>query len=162
MGRKLLLVGGIVGVLAVVLLVVLSAPNDRQLIQEAIDESIQASQEGKPGGVLEYLSNSLTYNNVPAGNRREIGEFIKTFKPKVTVLEPEPTIDGNTATIVSPVELALGVGPISKPFTIEQVRITLRKETGTRYGILPWAKWRVSDVVAEKFDPQMLMGIGGF
>ncbi len=152
MVRKVLLGIVVVALLAFGSRVFLFGPSDRTLILEALDRSIQASQEGKPGGVLEYLSRSLTYNGQPVTNRSELGQFIKENRPKVTVLRREPVIQENSAYIDSPVEIFVGIGPIGRPIQIQMVRIGFRKETGTRWLVVPYPKWRVDSVDVKEFD----------
>ncbi len=153
-----------IGIAVVVLLGVLAfpfvfGPSDQQLIQQALDDSVAASREGRPGGVLEYLSHSLKYNDEAVGNRSEVATFIKNSHPQVVIENPTPTINGNTATIVSPVTLTFGLGPVGTPVRLQKVEITLSKETGTRFLILPSPKWRVSEV---KADANELQGLAGF
>ncbi|HZH98180.1 MAG TPA: hypothetical protein VEX38_04350, partial [Fimbriimonadaceae bacterium] len=60
--------GIVVAVLAVVFLGmayaagVFGGPSDKEQIQTALDEAILASKEGRPGGVLDYLSQNFKVN----------------------------------------------------------------------------------------------------
>ena len=58
-GKKILgVTGGIVGLLLIgkVGLGFLNQPDDKTLITEAIKEAQKASKEGRPGGVMDFLS----------------------------------------------------------------------------------------------------------
>ncbi len=142
----------VVAVLGLFATLALTGPTDEQLIQEALQQSIQASREGKPGGVLEYLSRSLTYNDAPVGDRSEIAQFIRNSKPDVQVLDPKPRIEGDKAAIVSPVTVSMQLGPFQGEQRLDRVRITFTREMGTRWIVVPAPKWRVSDIVVEGLD----------
>ena len=87
--RTTLIVAGIAGVLLVAR-AMLFGPSDRELIDAAVKESVLASREGRPGGVLEYLSNSFTLNSESGLDRKEISRFIKSGKPEVVIRNPQP------------------------------------------------------------------------
>lgn len=148
-----------IGALAVVVLAVLlftGGKSDEQKIQQALDDSIKASREGRPGGVLEYLSSSITFNGESPASNAEIGKYIKKMKPDITVMDRDVVIAGDTATIVTPVKLEMSAGPISyESPAIPNVTITFRKEMGVRYGVVPTSKWKVSSVEAPQFDFNM-------
>lgn len=127
-------------------------PSDRQLIKEALDESVKASREGRPGGVMDYLSSSLKFNEEDTGSRSEIADYVKRARPDIVIEDTTPTISGDTATVVSPVTVTFSLGPASQPVRIERVEITLAKETGTRFLILPAPKWRIRDVKTSQVD----------
>jgi len=93
----------------------LNQPSDKQLILQALDESIAASRAGRPGGVLEYLSRNLTWNGDEGVNRMEIADYIKRAKPEVTVMHREVVLDGDTATITTPVNVKLSMPSPLRP-----------------------------------------------
>lgn len=144
----------IVAVLGALLLAALAAPaifgpSDRVLIQQTMDEAIAASREGRAGGVLENLSRSIRYNDMPVENPREVAEFIRKGRPDVTVMDMTPRIEGDSATIESPVTVSLRYGPLPMTQTLPKVRFTLRREVGTRWLLIPAPKWRLVSIEAD-------------
>lgn len=150
MNKRFVAIGAIVAVAALLLLLrsVLFGPSDKELIRDAVKESVEASREGRPGGVLEYLSNSFTFNDQEAPNRREIGKWIRQGKPEVVLRNSEPVISGETAEIVTPVHVKFDYLAFKFDQEIPNVRITLQKEAGTKWLIVPTKKWRIVSVTA--------------
>ncbi|MCC6402855.1 MAG: hypothetical protein IT207_02485 [Fimbriimonadaceae bacterium] len=130
-------------------------PSDHDLVVEALDEAVVAGREGRPGGVMEHLSRSIRYNNVPLEDRAAVAEFIRTGKPDVEVLHKEPSIQGDSATIFSPVRVDFRYGPLQVSQTVEDVRFEFRKETGTRWLVVPVPKWRLVSIEASSFEISM-------
>jgi hypothetical protein len=135
--------------LAVLAAPALLGPSDRALIQQTMDEALRASREGRPGGVLENLSRSIRYNDMPLDNPQEVAEFIRNGRPDVTVADMSPDIQGGMATIESPVTVSLRYGPLPMTQTLPKVRFTLRKEVGTRWLVVPAPKWRLVSIEAD-------------
>lgn len=150
--------GAIVAVLILVFSVVVLAtrPSDDELIQEALDRSIAASREGKPGGVFEHLSRSFTYNETAITSRRDVGQYINQLKPDIELSNRAPEISGDTALIMTDVNLEIGILNYRQELTIPGVEIELAKESGTRWGFLPYPQWRVIRVEAPGFDPKSI------
>jgi len=120
--------------------------DDRKMISQALGEAIKASREGRPGGVVELLSDSLKVNNIDVGpNQRQITQFIREQKPDVVVQDPSPQITGDEARIVSPVELDLGL--LGKR-NLSEVTLIFRKEDSTAFLVFPTRKWRLTEVRA--------------
>lgn len=128
------------------------APNDRQLVIEALDEAVAAGREGRPGGVMEHLSKSIKYNNVPLEDRAAVADFIRNGKPDVYVLNKVPVVTGDTATIHSPVRVDFRYGPLNVSQTVEDVKFEFKKEMGTRWVIVPAPKWRLTSIEAASFE----------
>lgn len=145
--RILALLALAVGAL-VVLRLALNQPSDETLIRTALTEAIQASKEGQPGPVLDFISRTATYNGQQADDRREIGRYIQQYRPSVTVLRPVPTIEGDTATIVSPVKLEMRLLALQGSAEIPNVTIQLRRETALKWFVVPTNKWRVASIEA--------------
>jgi hypothetical protein len=101
----------------------LNQPSDKQLILQALDESIAASRAGRPGGVLEYLSRNLTWNGDEGVNRMEIADYIKRAKLSMLGQSMEETLD--------------------------RVTITFAAESGTKNLVIPVRKWRIIKVDVE-------------
>ena len=141
------IVGSVVA--AVVLVVVamgfgiFGGPTDEQMIKTALDEAILASKEGRPGGVLELISQKFEVNDEQYGTR-DIAKTIKDLKPNVEIEQPTPTITGDSATIVSPVKLAVSFPPMGTK--LSQVTIRFAKENGLKWLVFPTKKWRMIKV----------------
>jgi len=141
----------IVAVLAAVAMVlvvfrtVLLQPPDEVLIKQALTEAIEASKSGKPGPVLDFVSRNATYNGESANAPREIGNFIRQYRPDIDILNPTPTIQGDQATIMSPVKLSFAMVASTE---IPKVQINLRRETAYKWIVVPTTKWRVASIEA--------------
>ena len=154
---------GVVIVFAVggrVIYSVLNPPNDKTLIKTALAESIKATKEGRPGGVMDKLSINLKYNGEnESGNRSEIAKFIRNSRPEVTVEQIEPVVTGDEARIVSPVDLKVGLLGVNKEAHLNEVTIVFRKEEDHEWLFIPTEKWKVAEVqvpnasVADLFQP---------
>jgi hypothetical protein len=120
--------------------------SDKQLIQEAIDESVLASKEGRPGGVLEYISNSFTMNQEGPVDRREIAKFIKESKPDVEVGPFEPNVTGDVATIRA--DVSVKISTFGPQIQLPGVSVKFRKEHATRWLLFPTKKWRIVEAIA--------------
>jgi len=122
----------------------MSKPDDQKLIQAALKESIEASKEGRPGGVLDLLSDNLKFNSQDLTvNKSQIARFIHDNKPDVEVKDQKALVTGDEARIVSPVELTLG------PFghrTMNEVTLVFNKEAAREFLIVPTHRWRLVDV----------------
>jgi hypothetical protein len=142
------------------LLTTLNPPNDKALIVEALKESIKASKEGRPGGVMDKLSSNLSYNGEnESGNQGQIAKFIKESRPDVTVTQMEPVVTGDEATIHSPVDLKVEMLGFNQKRHLKDVTITFRKEEDHEWLIFPTRKWKLAEVhvpsasVADLFQP---------
>jgi hypothetical protein len=140
------------GIIAAVILVLFVAriglsmanrPDDQKLIENALAEAVEASKEGKPGGVIDLLSNNLKVNDQDVGgNNRQVADFVRQWKPNARVLEPKAQITGDEGRIVSPVELEM----LNMKRTLNEVTLIFRKEDATEYLFIPVAKWRLTEV----------------
>lgn len=130
----------------------LTQPTDEQLIDEALTESIQASRDGRPGGVMDHLAKNFTFNGQPAGSSLDIAKFIKGLKPDVEVMDRRPAIMGDTATITSPVNVTMGLGEGRVTSKIDRVEVVMRRSNGLRNLIIPTHVWKVQEVRAQGFD----------
>ncbi|MCU0316373.1 MAG: hypothetical protein MUC92_07255 [Fimbriimonadaceae bacterium] len=126
-----------------------TAPSDSVKIKKALGEQLDGAKEGKPGPVLDYLSRGFKYGDFEMVDRSEVAKVIRMVKPDIEVLQMDPIITGDKATIVSPVRLKADLGPFPMNTTLPQVTITFVRETGTMYGVLPTSVWRMSSVQAE-------------
>lgn len=123
----------------------LEAPGDQDLIRDALRQATRNGKEGKPGGVLDYLSAGFKVGDFEPTSG-DISEFVRRQRPEITVLEPNPVIRGDLAEITSPVEIKYGIGNIGATRRVEGVRVIMRREAGLRYGIFPTPRWRIVSV----------------
>lgn len=150
MKRVAIAIGSVL-LLAVLAAPFVFAPNDKELIKTAVEESIKASEEGRPGGVLEYISSSMKFNDEGV-DKSSVAQYIKMARPDIKILDPTPSIDGDTATIVSPVVVTMRLGPMETPTRLDRVVITLNRETGRKFFVLPAPVWRVRSVKVDGAD----------
>ncbi len=147
---KALLVVGAMLVLLIggrVILSVIHPENDADLIKQALTDSIQASKEGRPGGVMDKLSDNISLNGQNEGAfQGDIAHFIKTNKPDIQVENMTPSVTGDEATIVSPVTLTLSFLGQSVSHRIKDVTLLFRKETDHDFLILPTTRWKLAEV----------------
>lgn len=134
---------------AVLVKVFAFGPSDKEMIQAALDESLSAARDGKPSPVLDYLSSQFEINGQRIADRPEIARVVRTARPKITVQNREPQIMGDTATIVSSVQVDADYLGFTMNQTIPNVTIRFKKESGTRYVVVPYPKWRIIGVEAE-------------
>ncbi|MGV3618657.1 MAG: hypothetical protein ACO1SV_25320 [Fimbriimonas sp.] len=149
MGKTAKTIGIIVGVVLVLLVVrigisMANRPDDQKLIERALAEAVEASKEGRPGGVMDLLSRNLKINNQEVGaNGRDIAQFVRDQKPDVDVLEPKAQIIGEEGRIVSPVDVDFG---LFGKRNLKEVTLIFKKEEGTEYLVIPVTKWRLVQV----------------
>lgn len=119
-------------------------PSDADQIRTALRESIKASKEGRPGGVIEYLSDSFTVNGQSYGNTAQIAQTIRQYKPDVTVESDDPVVVGDVATITTPVTLEQSLMHVS--LKVSSVTFTFHREAGTSWLIIPTKRWKLEGV----------------
>lgn len=150
MGKTAKIIVGLVilglGVLA--LRMTLFGPSDRELINQALAESVQAGKEGRPGGVLEFLSQNLTYNGEQVVDRRQIADFVRKAKPEVQFGQIDPEIRGEDAQVETSAHVKVSGFGISIDRQIPKVTIVLKRERATRWLVFPSSQWRIVSVSA--------------
>ncbi len=132
-------------------------PSDQALIHEALDESVTASREGRAGGVLSRLASNFTYNSEGIGSRADASRWIQGLKPEIFIFRRDILLDGDKASIVTPVQVGFEGGA---RFKLEEVKITFKKQTGSRYWLFPYADWQIEAVESEGFDPSSIVPMG--
>jgi uncharacterized protein YjeT (DUF2065 family) len=165
MKKPIWIVLGVVIVLIGIRIVMGLAPqDDKKLIKEALAESIKASREGRPGGVMDKISTKLTVNNEQF-SRSQIANVIRDSKPEIEVTQQDPVVMGDEAQITSPVRLKLSA-PIGKAVafdgTIKDVTLIFAKESATDWLIIPTTKWRLKEVKLPDDAMSQLSSSGGF
>jgi hypothetical protein len=125
----------------------INAPSDEQLIKEALNEAITRSKEGSPGGLLDFMSDTATVNNIEIGGMKgSIVETIRRQKPEVAFKSLEPKVNGNDATLVSPATVKLGVLNFSKTFDLPNVTIAFKKEEERTWYLVPKKSWKITNL----------------
>ena len=120
--------------------------DDKKQIVEALQESIKATKEGRPGGVMDKISDHFTINDTDVVARGQIINWIKNLKPDITVSHQDPVITGDEAQITSPVSIkGKGMG-IDFDRTVEGITLIFAKESATEWLVIPTKKWRLKDV----------------
>jgi len=145
--RIVIVLACVVGLLALVR-VALNQPPDEVLIQTALTEAILASKEGRDGPVLQFISKRVSYNGQESTDRRSLGKYIKQYRPDVTIVNPRPVIQGDWATITSPVTVEMSLLNIGGKWQIPEATISLRRETALKWLVVPTSIWRVKSVDA--------------
>jgi hypothetical protein len=167
MKKPILVIAAILAVLVGVRVVMGLAPqDDKKLVREALAESIKASREGRPGGVMDKISDKLTVNGDQRVSNPQIADWIRNSKPDIVVQKQDPVIIGEEAQITSPVrvklQLPIGNGTAFDQ-TISDVTLVFAKESATDWLIIPTTKWRLREVkLPEDVATQLGSGFGGF
>ena len=160
-GKILLVTGGVVLLLVGAKLAVglFSKVDDKTLILEAVKDGLKASKEGRPGGVLEKLSASLTVNGEGTpGAKSQIADYIKRLKPDVEFKSLEPQVFGDEARIETPATMSVSILGMNQSVELKNVTITLKREDSYEYLIFPKKAWRVSDVQVDVSALDMFNG----
>ena len=127
--KKVVIGAAVLAVLAVLVKVFAFGPDDKQMIQAALDESLAAAKDGKPSPVLDYLSSKFEINGERMADRPEIARIVRTARPDIKVQTREPQISGDTAVIVSSVNVDADYLSFSMNQTIPNVKIKFAKES---------------------------------
>ena len=155
-GKKILgVTAGFVAVLLIgkVGLGFLNQPDDKTLIAEAVKEAQKAGKEGRPGGVLDFLSLDLKVNDEKMdGVRSEVASYVKNSKPDIEFTKLEPIITGDEARIESPATVKIGVAMFTKEVTIPKVVINLKKEVDHDWLFIPRKSWKITGIRASAED----------
>lgn len=134
-------------------------PDDQVQIQNALQSAIEAGREGRPGSVLEQLSNSFEINGQQILNRTEVARFIRDQKPDVKVEKTLANVEGDFAVIETPITLEMS-GPLKVKSTIPNVRIEFRREQSRTLLLFPSREWKLSRVeVPPESWAQMMLGL---
>ena len=140
----------------------LRAPDDAGLIREALNETTKAAREGRPGGVLDYLSAEASLNGQKAPDVRGIADSIRRYSPDVKLNSTDATIAGNEARVVTAGEVSFGILNARATVPLNRVTITLTKEEDRDFLIIPTHRWRVTKVeVPEQEATDLIQKLGG-
>lgn len=147
LGLAVVLVGVKVG------LAMMNQKDDATLINEAVNQAVLASKEGKPGGVMEFLSANLKFNGTEvASDKGRIANFVKNSKPEFEFASLTPQIFDTNARIETAAKMKIGILKFTQDVEIPKVIIHLEKEEDREWLIIPKRTWRITNIEAE-IDP---------
>lgn len=146
--KKALIAIPVVALAAVLASGFLFAPSDQKLITKTLQDSTDAAAKGEPSDVLKYLSRSFTYDG-QSTNTFDISKVIHQAKPKIAIMETTAQIEGDDATVTTPIDVQLNYMGLDINKTIPNVQIQLKKETSFKWIFVPEPRWRIVSVTAE-------------
>jgi len=149
LSKPVIVIGAILALLIVIRVVISnsSGGDDQQQIEQALDDSIKASKEGRPGGVMDKLSDNLKVNSQKtSGNRSQIANYIKENRPDVIVKNRHAVVSGDEAKIESSVEIELNILGQTRKVELNDVTMTFRKEDDHIYVFIPVQRWKLAEV----------------
>ncbi|MCH8273443.1 MAG: hypothetical protein IH851_01470 [Armatimonadetes bacterium] len=155
----------VVGIAAVFLLVgfnvvaVMIKPGDDEQLRRAMEEMRQASLDGKPGGVLQRLSESFELRTAPdeiAQNPRSmIARFIRDADiSELTFSDITTEVEGDTAIVRCNLKTDLTYQGYSWRMD-SPIAVEFRREVERRLFVIPEGKWKVVEVSANLDDMQL-------
>ena len=146
MGRKglLLFFGALVVIGGIFIYKIATRPSDAEQIRLALKESIQASKEGRPGSVVDLISDNFQINEGTTVAKGQIAKWIAQLKPDIEIVDPKPVISGDAAVITSPVHFRSALFGLERQ--MDSVKITLQRESAREWLIIPSTKWRITQV----------------
>lgn len=158
----LTVIGLAVILLALRLTIFAPQPDDQKEIAQALQNSIQASKEGRPGGVLDLLSDKFKINQQTPGTFN-IAKFIRDNRPDITVANTNAVISGDTARIDTPVHVSFNYLTQTVNQDIPNVTLEFQKEEGHKYIFFPDTEWHLTNVeVPNNSIPIDIGDTGGF
>ena len=154
---------GLAAMLLVLRLTIFAPPNnDQQQIAQALQNSIQASKEGRPGGVLDLLSDKFKINEQSPGTFN-VAKFIRNQKPDITVANTTAVVSGDTARIDTAVHVKFSYLTQTFDQNIPNVTLVFQREEGHKYIFFPTTEWHLTNVeVPNNAIPIDIGGDSGF
>ncbi|MHB8637528.1 MAG: hypothetical protein ACYC96_13750 [Fimbriimonadaceae bacterium] len=119
--------------------------SDSEQIVAALNDSIQASKDGRPGGVLDKLADGFKLNDQTVSTG-QIADFIKKRRPSIDVLQPLPVVEDDVAHIVSPVRVSVHILGDDHGITVPDVDIQFHRETARAWLIFPVRTWHMTKI----------------
>jgi hypothetical protein len=132
--------------------------SDADQVKVALDESIKASREGRPGGVLDKLSAAFQVNDQSVSSN-QVASAIKKFQPSIEVDKPNPVVTDDVAHVISPMVVTVSLLGQSRAVTVPNVDIEFHKEAGHVWLIFPASTWRMTEI---HLPPDALTQFEGF
>lgn len=133
---------------------------DEEQIRTALQESIDLSREGRPGGVLDLLSSQFKIAGIVNLSPAAIAEQIRKNKPDIKFSNEILTVEGSSAQMMADVKIAgsVGIGPIEKSFDVpvNGVVLVFRKEDARKFLFIPAKVWKLTEVqLPADFVPEL-------
>ncbi len=151
--KYLPVIAGVVAVAIVVFLLVGAKHDDKAEIETALKNTLQASREGRPGGVVEYLASDVVVNGEHYNVNRQFDDFIRKYHPDITLGEVKPDIVGDKATVTSEIQFSVA----NQSVDIPDVTFNLQRQQTRKWLVIPSQEWKVTGASApEKGYEQIL------
>lgn len=155
---------GLLTLVVINVIAVMNKPDDETQILQALEEMRIASIEGRPGGVLEYISDSIQlpvetedqwYGRSP---KAQIARFLRQAEIRsVEIADTKVELHGELAQVTCSVKADLSYPAFGDvPIAFDHVVIEFRREASRRLFIVPDSTWRVV-----RFQPVSLPSIEG-
>lgn len=141
----------IIAIFAINVIQILMKPGAEEQMRIAVLEMRDASLQGKPGGVLEHMSQSFRlpepYNDMATNQRAEVARWIRRAEIReLEVTDIRVEVYGKQAVVHAHVRADVG-NPY--PFSYDgPIEINFRMEVHRRLFVIPEEKWLV-----ESFGP---------
>lgn len=143
---------------------VMNKPNDETQILQALEEMRVASVEGRPGGVLEYISDSIELPTQPEDQwmgrspKAQIARFLRQADIRsVEISDTKVELHGELAQVACSVRADLTYPAFGDvPIAFDRVVIEFRREASRRLFVVPDSTWRVV-----RFQPVSLPSVDG-
>lgn len=121
--------------------------DDRELIRQALNQSIQDGKNGKPGAIIDLLGKKLTVNSESqSGNLSQLSDFIKRSHPDIVFDHVDPVVNGDRAEVSSPATLTFSLLGQHQSYPLDNVVLIFEKEATTQWLVIPAVKWKLEQV----------------
>ena len=127
--------------------------DDKAEIETALKGALQASREGRPGGVVEYLASDVEVNGQHYDVNRQFDNFIRKYHPDITLGEIKPDIEGDKATVTSDIQFSV----MTQSVDIPDVTFTLKREDTRKWLVIPSQEWKVTGASAPEQGYQQIL-----
>lgn len=148
------------GTIAALFVAARDTRTDKEQIVSALDDSVAASKEGRPGGVLDLMSEQFEISGLGKISRNWVAKQIRENKPEVSFTRETIEITGDRAEMTADASLRLKVnlGPVSKDLSpsMQGVKLIFRKEDVRKFLIVPSKVWKLVEV---RLPPGVQLGL---
>ncbi len=136
------------------------AHNDQKEIAQALQDSIQAGREGRPGVVMDFLSDKFKING-QTPSRNQVEKFVRNNKPDIEVFNNNAVVSGDTARIDTSVHVKFHILTQEFDQKVDNVTLVFQKEDGHKFIFIPDTEWHLVQVQAPTNIPIDVGGDGG-
>lgn len=140
---------------------VFTRPSDEEQIVAALDAAIANSEDGKPGGVFDYLGKDFKVNEFAVTPNADVMQFIRNSKRTLAVEDKAVEVRGEEGLIVSPVTVEVSLMG-QREFRIDEARFFFAREEDRLYGLIPVRNWKLSRIELPGVNPLDAFGVPGF